>query len=459
MKRAAMVPLVLGLILIAPSFAATAAEPVPHVNVIELDNQIVSPPTAQYILRAIERSEVERAVCLVIKLDTPGGLMESTREIVKRMMNARVPIVVYVAPSGARAGSAGVFITLAAHVAVMAPSTNIGAAHPVMMGDGDAFRRLTPGDEKQGGKPARSPMEEKILNDTVAWATAISNARGRNADWARRAVTESISVTEDEAVKEKVVDLIARDLPDLLAQLNGRTVNVAGRTVALFTARAAVKEIPMSLRQKVLATIVNPNVAYLLMMLGVLGLIVEFTHPGLGLPGVGGLICLLLALYAFQVLPVNYAAIALIVLGLALLAAEAVVTSHGLLALGGLVALVLGSLMLFDAPEAELRVSLSMVLAVALTLSAIMLFILQRALRSRAFPVATGQQGMIGEIGEAITDLAPDGLVFIHGETWEATSAAPVPQGKPVRVSGLDGLRLTVVPAADHTPDLKKGEQ
>ncbi|MBI2496290.1 MAG: ATP-dependent Clp protease proteolytic subunit, partial [Candidatus Omnitrophica bacterium] len=281
-----------------------------HVNVIELDNRIISPVTQQYIVDAIERSESDGATCLVIKLDTPGGLLESTRAIVKRIMNAKVPVAVYVAPSGSRAGSAGVFITLAAHVAAMAPSTNIGAAHPVVVGEG-------------GGpvveETQSDPMSEKIINDTVAWVTTIAKARGRNEEWAKNAVTESFSVAEDEAVKERIVDLVASDVTDLLTKIDGRQVELAGVAVQLRTAGAAVIPIPMSKRQEFLAIVTNPNIAYLLMLLGTLGLIFEFTHPGIGFPGIAGLICLLLALYAFQTLPVSYAAVALIAVGLALL--------------------------------------------------------------------------------------------------------------------------------------------
>jgi len=441
-----------------------------HVNVIELDNEIISPVTQQYIVDAIDRSETDGAVCLVITLDTPGGLLESTRAIVKRMMNAKVPIAVYVAPSGSRAGSAGVFITLAAHVAAMAPSTNIGAAHPVVVGEGGGgpvrklIRRIKRAEEElKPSKPKKSgehghekadeevveetssdPMSEKIINDTVAWVTTIARARGRNEAWAAKAVTESVSVTETDALKEDIVDVIATDIPDLLTKIEGRRVELAGVPVELHTANAQLVTVPMSKRQEFLTIITNPNVAYLLMLLGTLGLIFEFTHPGIGFPGIAGLICLLLALYAFQTLPVSYAAVALIVLGMGLLIAEIKIASHGMLAIGGVIALTLGSLMLFESPEPNLRVSLSVILPAVATLAAIILFVVQRALRAQAHPVTTGVQGLLGEVGVASTDLNSEGKVFVHGELWNASSVRPIQQGEKVRVIRVDGLHLLV---------------
>jgi membrane-bound serine protease (ClpP class) len=443
---------------------ASASADAARVNVIELDNKIVSPVTERYISHAIERSESDGAVCLVILLDTPGGLLESTRAIVKRMMNAKVPIAVYVAPSGSRAGSAGAFITLAAHVAAMAPSTNIGAAHPVSMDGGGPVRRLVKrvtrvredGERKAGsGKPGTveeeiveeaetDPMSDKIINDTVAWVVTIAKSRGRNAEWATKLVTESASVTETEAVKDGLVDVVAADLPDLLAKMDGRVVELAGVKVELRTKDAEVVRLPMSRRQDFLATITNPNIAYLLMMLGTLGLIFEFTHPGIGFPGIAGLICLLLALYAFQTLPVSYAAVALILLGLGLLVAEIKVASYGLLAIGGVISLTLGSLMLFESPDPNIRVSLHVVLPAVGTIAAIILFVVQRALSAQAKPVATGVQGLLGEVGVASTDLGPDGTVFVHGELWNATAAQPIQQGEKIRVIRVDGLHLLV---------------
>ncbi len=438
-----------------------------HVNVIELDNRIISPVTQQYIEEAVERSETDGAVCLVMKLDTPGGLLESTRGIVKRMMNAKVPVAVYVAPSGSRAGSAGVFITLAGHVAAMAPSTNIGAAHPVAVGgEGGPMKKLVKrikrlvedenSSKRKDGKEkveeeiveeeSRDPMSEKIINDTVAWVTTIARSRGRNEEWAKKAVTESVSVAEAEALQERIIDLIATDVPDLLRQIDGRTVELAGVPVELHTEGAQLVELPMSKRQEFLVTITHPNVAYLLMLLGTLGLIFEFTHPGIGFPGIAGLICLLLAMYAFQTLPVSYVAVALLLLGIGLLVAEIKIVSYGLLGVGGVICLTLGSLMLFESPDPSIAVSLQIIIPTVATLAAIILFVMSRALRAQASPVTTGAQGLIGEIGAASTDLNPDGQVFVHGELWAATSDHPVRSGAKVRVIQVRGLQLSVEP-------------
>ena len=452
------------LIFYAILFAGTALcgqSEAAHVNVIELDNQIISPVTQQYLVEALARSEEDGAECLVVILDTPGGLLESTRAIVKRIMNARVPVVVYVGPSGARAGSAGVFITLAGHVAAMAPSTNIGAAHPVAVGEGGGpmkklVRRIKRATKDEFGKPkkpdeeeiveeeAKDPMAEKILNDTVAWVTTIARTRHRNEAWAKKAVTESFSVTEDEAVRERIVDLIAKDLDELLAKIDGWPTETLAGPTTLATAQARIVRIPMTARQQFLAVITNPNIAYLLMLLGTLGLIFEFTHPGVGFPGIAGLICVILALYAFQTLPVNYAALALIGLGLLLLIAEAQIVSHGLLALGGVIALTLGSLMLIESPEPSLQISLRIILPVVATLAGIVLFVVQRALRAQTQPVTTGPQGLVGATGVASTNLDLDGMVFVNGELWNASSPTPIRQGERVRVVGVKGLTLTV---------------
>ncbi len=422
---------------------ATAGAPAPrHVDLIRLDNRIISPVTAHFIDAAIGRAETGGAQCLVIELDTPGGLLESTRDIVKRIMNARVPVVVYVAPPGSRAASAGVFITLSAHVAAMAPSTNIGAAHPITMGDNEGIGRMLPRDGAT--TPTLSTGGEKVLNDTVAWIEGIARARGRNVEWAKKAVTESVSVGQNEALKEKIVDLVAANTDELLARLDGREVALPDRTVRLATRGARLDTFEMGWTQRLLSAVVHPNVAYILMMLGILGLIFEFTHSGTGFSGLAGLICLLLAFYAFQVLPVSYAALGLILVGLGMLIAEIKVVSHGLLAAGGVVALLLGSLMLFQSPAPELRVSLALALTTVATVAGIVLFLVWNAVRAQTRPALAGAAAMIGETGRAMTDLNPDGQVFVHGEIWNATAAAAVAAGAPVRVTRVDGLHLTV---------------
>lgn len=292
----------------------------------------------------------------------------------------------------------------------------------------------------------RDPMAEKIINDTVAWITTIAKARARNEEWAKKAVIESVSVTETEALEKNIVDIIATDVPDLLSQIDGRKVELAGEPVELATTGATLITISMSTRQQFLAVITNPNVAYLLMMLGTFGLIFEFTHPGIGFPGIAGLICLLLALYAFQTLPISYAAIALLVLGVGLLIAEITVVSGGLLAVGGVISLTLGSLMLFETPDPTLQVSLKVIIPTIATLAAIILVVVQRALKAQTQRVATGAQGLLGEIGVASTNLNPEGKVFVHGETWSSSSPRPVKRGAKIRVKRVEGLRLIVEP-------------
>ena len=453
---------VLRWILLAISTLCSAA-PVhaAHVNVAELDNQIISPVTQQYILESLAASERDGAQCLILILDTPGGLLESTRAIVKGLMNARVPVVVYVGPSGARAGSAGVFITLASHIAAMAPSTNIGAAHPVDAGGGGPVKKLIRTikrgadhrnrereDEEIIEEESKDPMSEKILNDTVAWVTTIARSRHRNEAWAARAVTESVSVTEDEAIQQHIVDLTAKDVNALLMSIDGWPVETAAGPLTLSTKGADIRRLPMTARQRFFAIITHPSIAYLLMLFGTLGLVFEFTHPGIGFPGIAGLMCLILALYAFQTLPINYAALALIGLGLVLLVAEVKVISHGLLALGGVIALTLGSLLLVEAPDPALRVSLSVILPTVGTIAAVVLFIVGRAVRAHAQPAASGASALVGTLGTASTDLDPSGQVFVHGELWQAASPQPIRQGERVRVVAVRGLQLTVEKAA-----------
>ena len=453
--RATLVALPIGLFALARPTSAGI------VNVIELDNRIISPVTQQYIADSIDRSERESASCLVMVLDTPGGLLESTRAIVKRMVNARVPVVVYVGPSGARAGSAGVFITLAGHVAAMAPSTNIGAAHPVMMGDGGPAKQLIrrisrAGDERGHGNDRHGsgdediveqhetdPLDDKILNDTVAWITGIAKMRHRNEDWAKKAVTESVSVAEDEAVKEHIVDLVAKDLDALLARLDGWPVQTTAGDQTIATAGAQVVRLPMTSRQQFFAVLTNPNVAYLLMMLGTLGLIFEFTHPGAAFPGIAGAICVILAMYAFQTLPVNYAGLALLGLGLALLVAEIKIASFGLLAVGGVIALTLGSLLLFETPWG-VGVSLRIVVPVVGGIAVVVLGLVGLAIRAHRRPAMTGTQALVGQTATAETDLTPEGHIFLRGELWRAVSAEPVKKGERVTVTAIDGLTARV---------------
>jgi membrane-bound serine protease (ClpP class) len=390
----------------------------------------INPATADYIHDGLDLGREQGAQAVVIQLDTPGGLLESTKSIVKDILGASVPTIVYVAPSGAGAMSAGVFVTMAANVAAMAPGTTIGAAHPVG-GQG----------EDVGGD-----MREKVENFAVSLSRTIAQQRGRNVDWAEKAVRESVSITEREAVDLKVVDLVASDLPDLLRQVDGREVDVGGRRVILATAGVKVERHEMRLRQKILDTLANPNVAYLLMMAGILGLYVEFTHPGVFFPGIAGAICLLLGMAALQVLPINYSGLVLIILGLALLIAELFLPSFGVLGVGGIVAFVFGSLLLFDTAQSTMTVDPGIVFGAAATLGGFTVIVGWLVVRAQRRQPAVGLEGMIGEIGEVKRTGGPGGRVkiFVHGEYWDADSEDPVAVGDAVEVVGATGLRMRV---------------
>jgi membrane-bound serine protease (ClpP class) len=398
-----------------------------HIDVYPVEG-VINPVVVEYMLEAIKRAEDEEAVAVIFQLDTPGGLVESTRLIVKALLNADVPTVVYVSPSGARAASAGTFITMAGHVAAMAPGTNIGAAHPV---SGE-------------GKDIEGDMRKKAENDLAAFARSIADKRGRNADWAEQAVRESVSITETEAQKEKVIDLIAEDIPDLIAKLNGLKVSVAGKEITLQTATATVNYRHMSWRQRVLAVISHPQFALMLLSLGSLGLLIELYNPGLIFPGVIGAISLLLAFYSLQTLPINYAGLALIGLAILLFILETQVASFGMLAVGGIVSMFLGSLMLINSPEDYLRIPLSTIILVVGTFAAIFTFVIGAAVRSVRRQPVSGQEGMIGETGTVTERIAPAGTVFLHGTFWKARSSTPIETGETVRVVRVDGLKLTV---------------
>jgi membrane-bound serine protease (ClpP class) len=402
------------------------------VHLIVIDGGI-NPATADFIHEALVAAEREGAAALIIQLDTPGGLLDSARAIVKDLLASPVPVIVYVAPSGAGATSAGVFITMAANIAAMAPGTNIGAAHPVT-GQG----------ENIGGA-----VGEKIENFTVSLSKSIAQKRGRNVEWAEQAVRESVSITEQEALELGVVDLVANNLEDLLRQVDGREVTIAGTTRRLALGDADIVRREMRFKQKLLNVLANPNVAYLLMTAGLLGLYVEFTNPGVIFPGVAGGICLLLGLTALQVLPINYSGLALIGLGLALLITELFLPSFGMLGVGGIVAFVLGSLLLFDTPESDLALDPAIVYAAAATFGGFTMLVSVLVFRSHRRKPALGREGLLGEIGEvrfAIPGRAPGGKVLVHGEYWTAVADGPIDVGQRVEVIGIDGLRLTVRP-------------
>jgi membrane-bound serine protease (ClpP class) len=393
---------------------------------------VVSPVMVRLIETAIDRAQASGASALVIQLDTPGGLERSMRVICQRLLNAPLPVIVYVAPTGARAASAGVFITMAAHVAAMAPATNIGAAHPVAVG---------------GGTADKTSMT-KIENDAAAFVRSIAAERGRNAEWAEKAVRQSVSITERDAVRLKVVDLLADSLPDLLAKVDGRTVRTVKGSMTLATRGATVIPIEVGFRDRFLNVITDPNVAYVLMMLGMLGLFFELSTPGVILPGVIGGISLILAFFAFQSLPINYAGLLLILFGVVLLVAEIKIVSHGVLAIGGIVAMALGSLMLYDVAELGFRISWWVIMPTVGATALLFLFVVAAGVRALLRRPQVGAPGLIGEVGVVREPLAPSGQVAIHGELWRAVAEGDeVDVGAPVRVVEVDGLTLKVVKA------------
>jgi len=399
------------------------------VYTIEVDG-IINPATAKFIIDSIDEATQQGAQCLIIQLDTPGGLMESMRIIVKKELASTIPIIVYVAPGGARAASAGVFVTMAANIAVMAPGTHIGAAHPVTLGGGE-------------GKESKT-MTDKIVNDTVAFIKNIAKARGRNVDWGEKAVVKSVSITDEEALKLNVIDLIAPDIPTLLAKIDGRVVKFDGVTRTLHTKGVQPRPIEMSWRDRLLEIISNPTIAYILLMLGIYGIFFELSSPGAILPGVVGGIFLILAFYALQMLPVNYAGLALILFAIILFIAEIKVVSHGLLAVGGVISLFLGSLMLFRSPVEYMRVSLSVIIPAVLVSAAFFIFAVTRAINARLKKPTTGMEGLLGEVGIASTLIAPEGKVSIHGEFWNAMSDQNIEKGEKVQVIGVKNLKLNV---------------
>ena len=391
---------------------------------------VINPVSAEYLHDALISAQETHAQALIIRLNTPGGLDQSMRLIIKDLTGASVPVIVYVAPSSGRAASAGVFITMAAHVAAMAPGTNIGAAHPVSVGGGEMD----------------ATMKEKVENDSVAYLKSIAEQRGRNAAWAEEAVRKSVSVTEREAVKLKVVDLIAEDIPALLKQLEGRTIPLSAGPTVLHTADATVREFPMGLRLELLKTLSDPNIAYLLMTIGTIGIIAELYNPGAILPGVVGAISLILAFYSFQSLPVNYAGVLLFLLGIVFFILEASVTSYGLLGIGGVVSMLLGSVVLIKTDAEFLQISWSVILPVVLLVGAFSLLIVGMGLRAMGRRPVTGREEMVGLVGVVKTALTPHGQLAVHGELWEATSDQPLQAGDEAEVVRMDGLRLHVKP-------------
>jgi membrane-bound serine protease (ClpP class) len=396
---------------------------------IKIDGSI-NPASAAFIKSAISKAADERAECLIIHLNTPGGLLKSTRVIVSDILESSIPVVVYVSPGGAHSGSAGVFITMAAHIAAMAPSTNIGAAHPVSL---------------QGGMD--STMSDKTTNDAAAFIRAIAEKRKRNLQWAEEAVRKSVSITEVEAVQMKVIDVIANNEQDLLTQINGKIIELNRGNKTLQTLNAKVDSVEMSFVERFLDLISDPNIAYILLMLGFYGLLFELYSPGAIVPGVIGAICLILAFYAMHTLPLNYAGLALIILAIILFILEVKIISHGILGIGGVIALVLGSIMLIrtDSALEFIRISWSVIVATTIATALFFFFLIRLAVKAQQAKPITGIEGLIGEIGETLARLEPAGMIRVHGELWKAESiSGSIDQGQKVKVTAIRNLTLYV---------------
>ncbi len=424
MKKRLLTKLLSLLFIILPLFSILAQEP--GVYVITLQG-VINPVASEYIKKGISLANTQGAKAIVIELDTPGGLDTSMREIIKAINQSAVPVVVYVSPTGARAASAGVFITLSAHVAAMAPGTNIGAAHPVGI----------------GGKMDKT-MVEKVTNDAVAYIKSIAERRGRNKEWAEKAVRKSISATAKEALELGVIDLIANNLDELLGKIDGTTVETASGKVKLKTKGVPVKKVPMGLRLKILGVISNPNIAYILMLLGFYGLFFELTNPGAVFPGVFGAICLILAFYSFQTLPVNYAGLLLIILSIVLFILEIKVTSHGVLTIGGIISMVIGSIMLFESPAPFFKISLYIIVPAAIVTALFFTLTFSLALKAWRRKPVTGKEGLLGQEGIAHTDINGEGMVLVRGEYWQAYSDEPIKKGDKVIVESVSGLKIKV---------------
>lgn len=436
--------------------SAAAQEAPGPVMLLEVDGAI-GPATTHYLTTAFERASRENAPAVVIRMDTPGGLDAATRDINQAILASPVPVITWVAPSGARAASAGTYILYASHVAAMAPATNLGAATPVQIGEG--FGGGSPekpgGDGEQtrdgsndaGNKPSGSAMERKIVNDAAAYIRGLAELRGRNADWAEKAVRQAVSLTADQALEMHVVDIVAGNVDELLKAADGRTVRMEDGELTLATAGSSVERVDPDWRSELLSVITNPTVAYLLMMIGIYGLVLEGYHPGAMVPGIVGAICLLLALFAFQVLPVNYAGLALIALGVILMVSEMFAPSFGALGIGGIISLIIGSIILLDSDVPGFSIDPWVIGGTALLSGLFFMGVMYLALRAWGRPVVTGRQQLVGERAEAVADFAAgEGRVRVHGEIWLARSDHPIAAGDRVIVRDIDGLTLSVEP-------------
>jgi membrane-bound serine protease (ClpP class) len=410
----------------------------------------IGPATAEFLIDSLEKAGARNAELVIIRMDTPGGLDASTRDIVKAILNSPVPVATYVAPGGARAASAGTYILYASHIAAMSPATNVGAATPVaIIGGKQPGQQEEPGKNGEDAAPATDPvdtMSRKAVNDSVAYIRGLATKYGRNAEWAELAVREAASITAEKALEIGVIDLIAKDVGDLLEQTNGRTIRVQGLERVMDTSSLMVEQLEPDWKSEFLGVITSPTIAYLLLLIGVYGLIFEGYNPGAIFPGVIGAICLLIALYAFQMLPVNYAGFALLILGVILMIGEAVMPSFGALGIGGVIAVVIGSVILIDTDVPGFMVSRSLIGAIALVSSFGLMGIIGIAVKARHRPVVSGREELIGATGTALSDFEQHGNVFVHSENWSAVTGSPLSKGQTIVVTGIDGLTLKVRP-------------